>query len=136
MFSGLPDFEFIFEFDVKGQETKKRYIGEFIYKKPNLKASSEIAKYKTRLDGDLKNLDSYIKSLHQMLAQLRFGIIKFPEWWEESDFGLELYDWNIIIELYKKIMEFEDKFEKDVSKKVNEVTNKKEEDNEEKQQEK
>lgn len=120
----LPNFEYTFALDVKGEESGKRYIGEFTYKRPNLRQSSEIAKFKTRLDGDLTNLDTSISMLHQMLSQLRFCLIKYPDWWSESDFGLDLYDCNVIIELYKEAMDFEKKFDKKIASKVEKTTSK------------
>ena len=122
---GLPEFEYNFEIDVEGEETKERFKGSFVYARPCIRESSEIAKCKSRLDGGLTNLDSNVDTLHRALAKLRITLKEYPKWWEESDFGMNLYDFNIISEILKRINEFEESFvkkieEKSVKKKVDE----------------
>lgn len=112
----FPAFEYHFQLDVMGTQTKERYLGDFTYVRPNLKNMSNIAKFKTRLDDDLANLDRTIAMLHMMVSQLRFGLTEFPKWWEESDFGLDMYDMNVVAEIYKLCMEFEAQFEEKVGR--------------------
>lgn len=110
----LPSMEHSFTIKIKGDDTPKTYEGTFTYKRPNLKSQSNIAKTAAMLDGGVANLDEDTKFLHTVLATLRHTIIKFPEWWEESDFGFDLYDVNVLFELYKECRKFEDSWMKKV----------------------
>jgi hypothetical protein len=110
MIKGFPQFEHTFDFNVQGSETKQNFMGSFTYVRPDIGTSSEIEKYKTRLDGDLANIDKGMSFLHKMLSHLRYTFTDSPKWWEESNFGLKLYDVNIVSELYKIVMKFEDTF--------------------------
>jgi hypothetical protein len=103
----LPSMETTFTLDVKGADTGQSYQGTFTYKRPNIGAKSKIAKLATRLNEDLANLDPDMKFVHQILAELRFTIVNSPEWWQKSDFGLELFDENVIFEIYKNCVSFE-----------------------------
>jgi hypothetical protein len=68
---GLPEFEYSFELDVEGEQTKQRFKGVFLYTRPCIKEISEIAKFKAKLDGGAVNLDSNIDVLHNALAKLK-----------------------------------------------------------------
>lgn len=107
MITTLPSMETTFTIDVKGSDTGQQYQGTFTYKRPNLRARSNAAKLAARLNEDLVNLDSDMKFTHQILAELRFSLIQTPEWWQKSDFGLELFDENVIFEIYKNCVAFE-----------------------------
>lgn len=113
----LPEFEFSFTLDVIGSQTGKRFVGDFVYHRPNIRDNSNIAKYRARLDGDLANIDSSISTLHFALAHLRFTLSESPKWWSESDYGMDLYDVNVVLELFKTV----DKFEETFNKKIEEL---------------
>jgi len=110
----LPSMEHSFHIDIKGSNTGQQWSGNFTYKRPNLRAQSEIAKTTSRLNEDLKNIEPEMSFLHGVLASLRHTIIDFPKWWEEKDFGFELYDTNVVLEIYKACQEFEDEWFKKV----------------------
>lgn len=104
----LPTMEFTFELkNVVGEETKESKSGEFVYKRPNIRLKSEIAKTTARLNGGLTNIDDDTALMHEIFATLRHTLTEYPKWWEKSDFGFELYDFNIVIEIWKKTQEFE-----------------------------
>lgn len=103
----LPSMEHVFTVDLKGEETGKVFEGTFTYKRPNLRVQSQIAKTTAVLDGGIANLDPDTKLIHNILATLKHTLIEYPKWWEETDYGYELYDVNIPIEIYKNIKEFE-----------------------------
>ncbi len=107
-FTGLPLMEFSFSVSEKGQDTGCLYSGDFVYKRLNYAAKNEAAKLTARLNGDLETLAVGAKDTNFMLGILKFGLIKFPDWWEESDFGLKLYDDDIIFKIYEKINKFEE----------------------------
>lgn len=112
--TGLPEMQTTFEFEVKGMDTKKVWKGTFTFKRLNYRSKLEAAKYAAILNGDLKTLQQDIKFTNDVLALLKFGLIEYPKWWEESNFGLDIYDDNIIVELYKKCSEFEDEYRKKI----------------------
>lgn len=106
----LPSMEHNFTISVKGTETGQQFDGSFTYKRPNLRAKSEIAKTAAMLDGGLKNIDEDTKFLHSILATLKHTITNSPEWWIKADFGFELYDINVILDVYRACSEFEKKW--------------------------
>lgn len=106
----LPSMEYNFSISLIGSETKKNYEGQFTYKRLNLKNRAESSKMRCRLNGDLTTLEKDVGYFHEMIAWLRYGLIDYPDWWEGCQYGLDLYDLNIIEEIYKKVMEFEDKW--------------------------
>jgi hypothetical protein len=125
MIRELPSFEHTFDIDIVGDQTGKRFSGTFTYIRPNIKNLGEISRYKARLDGDFANLDPVMSALHSMLSRLRFTLKEYPKWWETTGFGLELYDSNVVMELYKCTMEFEETFEKKVEEEANPKKNEK-----------
>jgi hypothetical protein len=103
----LPPMEHTFTIDVRGSDTGQQFQGSFTYKRPNLRAKSNAAKLAARLNEDLKNLDEDTKLLHSILAELRFSLVQYPDWWQKSDFGLELYDVNVVFDIYRACIDFE-----------------------------
>lgn len=114
MIKTLPSMEHTFTINVKGSETAQVFEGTFTYKIPNIRARSEIAKTAARLNEDLKNLDEDTKFLHTVLSTLKHTLLKSPEWWAKADFGFELFDLNVIFEVYKACSDFYDKWAKEV----------------------
>lgn len=112
--STLPSMEKTFTLDVKGSDTGQQFQGTFTYKRPNLRAKSNAAKLAARLNEDLRNLDEDTKFTHEVLANLRYCLIQTPEWWQKADFGLELYDTNVIFDIYKACVDFENEWTQQV----------------------
>lgn len=106
----LPSMEKTFSIDVKGSDTGQHFQGTFTYKRPNLRAKSNAAKLAARLNEDLRNLDEDTKFIHEVLANLRYSLILTPDWWQKADFGLELYDTNVIFDIYKACVDFENEW--------------------------
>ena len=117
-----------FEIEVRGNETKSLFTGKFKYTRPTLGARTRIAATLARLNGDVENLNNYeVEKLNTCLAYLRHTIVDCPEWWRDSLFGMELYDSNVIEEVYNKCIEFEEKWKTKIhSEKVSDVMEKKE----------
>jgi len=99
-----------FTLDVKGSDTGQQFQGTFTYKRPNLRAKSNAAKLAARLNEDLKNLDEDTKFIHDVLANLRFSLTQTPDLWQQSDVGLNLYDTNVIFDIYKACVDFENEW--------------------------
>lgn len=107
---GLPSMETEFNLEVVGVMTKNVYSGIFKYHLPNISKSSQIAVMEARLNsGVADSLDPGTKLLHYMLAYLKYTLDDkaLPKWWLDSNFGLNLYDANVVTELYQKCFHFE-----------------------------
>lgn len=104
----LPEMEHDFEVKVEGQVTKHPYEGPFRCKIPNLKDQSAIAKHRAYLNGGYdKSLDVGTKNLHHMVSYLRYTLVSYPQWWEDTDLGYELFDANVVETVYGTVLEFE-----------------------------
>jgi len=103
----LPSMEHVFKLKIEGSETGQMFEGTFRYRRPNIRTQSEISKTKALLDGGLKNLDEDAQYLHMILANLKHTIQESPEWWQRADFGYDLYDFNVLTEIYKECAKFE-----------------------------
>lgn len=110
MINTLPSMECTFSINVRGADTGQQFQGTFTYKRPNLRAKSNAAKLAARLNEDLRNLDEDTKFIHEVLANLRYSLILTPDWWQKADFGLELYDINVIFDIYKACVDFENEW--------------------------
>lgn len=108
----LPSKEHTFVLDLKGTSGAEYKGSKFTYKKPNIRTMSEIAKTTARLNEDLPQLDPDIKFLHSVLATLKHTLVEVPKWWEDSDYGFELDDLNMIFDVYDKCKKFENEYAK------------------------
>lgn len=111
----LPDTKSSFTLEVEGASTRQTYRGKFECKILNRKDRANIVKHRAFLNGPLENqLDVETLSFHHMVAYLRFALTQYPSWWKEADLGYELYDGNVVLEVYQKVMEFEEEWMKEV----------------------
>lgn len=99
--------EYRFNIQVEGEESGLNWVGDFVYSRPTIGVRSKINVLTTSLNGDLATLDPQIQDINYALAHLRFTLKDFPDWWRDSDFGMALYDQNVILEIYEKVVEFE-----------------------------
>lgn len=110
MISSLPSMLHTFTIDLEGSDTRKRFQGTFTYKRPNIRTQAEIAKTTAFLNGGIAGVDEDTLLLHTIIATLKHTIIESPDWWKKEDFGYELYDINIVFDIYKKVRKFEDEW--------------------------
>lgn len=104
----LPTMEHSFSINVEGLLTRQSWEGNFSCKIPNAKIQAQIAKHKVMLNGGFEqNLDIGTKNLHHMISYLRYTLVDVPKWWKDHDMGYELYDVNVIEDVYAKVLEFE-----------------------------
>jgi len=103
----LPKMDFSFNFQGQGSETGINWVGDFKYVRPTLGDRSRIAALRTRLCGDQSIIDTEVVDFNHAIAYLRYTLKESPAWWSDASFGLELYDGNIIVGVYNKVMEFE-----------------------------
>ena len=101
----LPDSNLMFDIDVEGEITKHRYQGSFECQIPNLRMQTEISKYKAYLNGSFgESLDAHTKNLHHMTSYCKVCLMDSPEWFVDSDWGLDLYDQNALESVYLQIL--------------------------------
>lgn len=109
--SELPDTTHVFQLDLQGRITKKRFLGEFRCKIPTIKDQAMIAKHNALLNGEFPiYLDAGIQKIHKMISYLRFTLTDYPVFWRDSDLGYELRDDNIIEAVYDEVIAFENKW--------------------------
>ena len=105
----LPPMEKSFQIEVSGGFTKKRFVGDFTCRIPNIKDQCLIEKHRAFLNGDMVNqLPPGVLKTHQMIAYLRYTLTEYPKFWKDSDLGYELRDLNVIEDIYNKVLEFEE----------------------------
>lgn len=108
----IPELETQFQVEVIGKLTKKRFVGDFTCRIPNIKAQCSIDKHEAYLNGtNGYMLKPGTLKMHKMIAYLRFALVnEMPKWWKEADLGYELQDLNVIEEIYNKVLDFENKW--------------------------
>lgn len=112
----IPDTRGHFQIVATGEMTKRQYVGEFFPKILNQKERAFVAKHLAFLNGEhAAFLDLATQNLHLMISYLRFALTApYPPFWLTSDLGYELYDSNVIREVYNKTLEFEENWFKEV----------------------
>lgn len=113
----VPLTEADIQVDVEGDVTKKRFIGEFSCKIPRKKELCLIDKHRAFLNGPMpEQLSPETLRFHHMISYLRYTIDDkhVPKWWRESDLGYELFDENVVKDLYDRVIEFEIKWLKEI----------------------
>jgi hypothetical protein len=115
LYADVPPREHNFQLEVEGSISKKRYIGDFTCKIPNVKDQCFIAKHQAMLNGNFAQfLDPGILNLHKMIAYLRYTLTEYPKFWKMSDLGYNLLDMNVIQEVYDQVLKFEKSWLKEV----------------------
>lgn len=112
----LPEINPHFEIkNVKGELTGHVYEGRFESKIPSLRIQGQIDKYIKFLNGGMDaTLDIQTLNLHRMTAYCKFTLVECDEWFTDSDYGLDLYDVNILETVYAKILEKEEEWLKGI----------------------
>jgi hypothetical protein len=110
----LPQMELKFKIQTKGKETQINWAGEFMYRRPTLGERSLIENMRARLSGDLRTIDQDVDYVNTAIAHLRYTLREYPDWWKDTGWGLQLYDTNIVLEIYDRCIEFENDWAKKV----------------------
>ena len=107
----IPDRNQEFKIKVDGNLTKEEYTGDFECRIPRLREQALIAKEKAFLNAGFDaTLDKQIKNLHHMVAYCKHTITHAPDWFVKSDYGYDLYDTNVVEEVYMNILKLEEKW--------------------------
>lgn len=112
--TALPPMVHVFEIDVKGEETGQTFRGELTYKRPTLRDKAAIAILFAKLKKDTADLNEDVALLLYMSAHLKTTIIEAPAWFLDSNGGLDLYDANVVTDIYMATMNFENEWRKQV----------------------
>jgi len=110
----LPDMEYTFSVQTKGEESGIVWTGEFIYRRPTLQERSLIETTRARMNGDLFTINPSIQDLNTAISHLKWTLKSYPEWWKDCDFGGALYDSNVVMDIYNKCIKFEAEWNKRV----------------------
>jgi len=103
----LPNMEHKFKIQVLGEESRINWAGDFVYRRPTLSERAMIDVMRSKLNGDLRTIDPDTNAYNEALSHLRFTLKEYPTWWKECDLGGSLYDGNVILDIYEKVMTFE-----------------------------
>lgn len=110
----LPSMEYRFSITVQGDSSQQMYLGDFLYKRPTIGERSLIDQMRARLNGDLRTIDEGIALNNEALSYLRFTLKEYPDFWKDSNFGFNLMDENVLLEIYNKVVLFEAEWRKKV----------------------
>lgn len=110
----LPDMTFSFEIQSKGRETGVNWAGKFKYKRPTLGDRARIDVLRARLSGDIESLRPDVLDFVEAISHLRHTLTEFPEWWTNLSYGLDLYDGNVVSDVYNKCLEYEKEWQEKI----------------------
>jgi len=113
----LPKNDHSFTFSEKGERTRKTYEGQFTVK--CLLSMEEIRQAGIKLDllnGGSRTLPGGVALLNRAFAELSVRIIKAPSWWTDSNEGRELFDTNVVLEVFNKAIDAERVWDERITK--------------------
>jgi hypothetical protein len=103
MYKSLPNNIKTIHIDVEGETTGIRYEGSFGVKCAlSIRDKQAVEVSKSRLTEDMANPSNSLYAMAAMISILRAKIMDFPEWWKEVNYGSDLLDDNVLIELFEK----------------------------------
>ncbi len=91
----------VLELDCKSANGRRSYKGKFPYKVPTMGDRVDIATLRAQYTQQVQNVAADGVSIADMIAYLNVTLDqeKCPDWWKESKFGIDLYDYTPIMEL-------------------------------------
>lgn len=98
-----------FYIHVVGDDTGEVFRGEFSAK-TRLSHRDELQRDRVRrelLGPDPQNAEENSIARAMAFSELRVRLTSYPDWWAASGFGLDLFDENVIAELYSECMRIE-----------------------------
>ena len=103
----LPAIESTFAIAMKGDTLDHQYTGSFTVRCILTKREELIADIRRRelLGPIAEAAGPTVSNNAYVLGQLFVRIVDAPDWWKESDGGADLYDTNVIGEVYAKVLE-------------------------------
>ena len=104
----LPTNDSSFHVKVSGNRTKHVYEGDFVVK--TYLTNAELIDVGLRFDTynrGSQTVGSGVSLLNRAIAELEVRIQKAPSWWKDSDHGRNLFDTNVVLEIFNKVMDAE-----------------------------
>lgn len=115
----LPKNEKTFDFNHVGETTAKKYEGQFTVRcSLNMGMKHQLELEKSRLLADFLNPTSELAGIALILSNLRVKISDAPEWWKQSGGGFNLEDEDVLVELYKALVEKELEYRNEIKAKA------------------
>ncbi len=111
-----------FSFNSLGEVTQQTWAGDFTVK-PILsfsdlaKVDAERRRFMGNPDNEITVPDE-IRSIAAMISQIKYRVTKCPSWVVESNYLADMVDGNILVELFKKMIEIEEKYREELTKKA------------------
>lgn len=107
-------------FSAVGNQTGSPYNGDFVVKTNITRREAFVADERRRLllGPNATNVPASVNGEAYMFGQLSVRIVDGPDWWKNSDSGLDLQDENIAPELFTLVMQKEEERQKDVKAKA------------------
>jgi len=114
-----------FTFNCLGETSRQTWAGDFTVK-PILSFSSMAAVDidRRRFMGnpqDEATVPEEIRSIAAMISQIKHRVSKCPTWVVESNYLADMVDGNVLVELFKKVIEVEEKYREELTKKANDA---------------
>ena len=105
-----------FSISSTGETTNQAYNGSFTVK-TLLSVRDRLAIDEERrmiLGSDGQNADNMAKIFANMISQLRIRIVKAPEFWTEAGNGIDLLDYNVLVEIFQLVVKKEEERKKEI----------------------
>jgi hypothetical protein len=98
--------------DVSGGNGRRTYAGKFRFKVPTMGDRIDIGALKAQYLQQLEGVDGSTDSLADALAYLNVTLDakSVPDWWRDSNFGIDLYDYQPLLTLYAMARAYEATF--------------------------
>lgn len=120
MLSNLPPKEYKFSIKVNGEETGMEFSGDFVYRRLTIGDKISLQKWLSSMIDEKSDSES-VRSSYLTLAIIRFGCIECPSWFKESDYGINLYDFNVVNEIFVKKIEKEAEWSEKIKEKAENI---------------
>lgn len=115
MTQDIPDTNHVFQLDLIGSVTKRRFLGDFSCKIPTIKDQALIAKHEAMLNGEFPvYLNQGVLKVHKWISYLKYTLTDYPSFWRDSELGYSLRDANVIEAVYDEVLSFEDAWYKKI----------------------
>lgn len=111
-----------FTFTCFGEISQQTWAGEFTVKPIlSFSAIAAVDVDRRRFIGNPENegaVPEEIRSIAAMISQIKYRVMKAPSWLLESNYLADMVDGNVLVELFKKVIEVEDVYRQKLSKKA------------------
>ena len=117
-----------FAISAVGEDSERVYDGSFSVKSTVTRRETfEIDRLRRQIIGpspDGTPPANQVQAEAYMLAHLAVRVIKSPKWWEDADNGMDLEDYNVILEVFNAMLEQDEKIVEDTKEQTKKVSKK------------